>query len=110
MDRSICGIALLDDKPNAAAMRLLHRAVNPASVGGLFHPADFFDLSPEWPDTREFLSVFARSFQKRFYFALFAVGYDTGGKGSRADFRVRLPCHKLGPMTTKTHSGHYRRL
>ena len=54
--------------------------------------------SPEWPDTLEFLSVFARSFQKRFYFALFAVGYDTGGKGSRADFRVRLPCHKLGPQ------------
>ena len=44
----------------------------------------------------EFLGIFVRSFQKRFYFALFAAGYDTGGKGSRADFRVRLPCHKLG--------------
>ena len=61
-------------------------------------PADSFDSGPEWPDTLEFLSVFARSFQKRFYFALFAVGYDTGGKGSRADFRVRLPYHKLGPQ------------
>jgi len=66
--------------------------------GPVPNPADFFDSSPEWPDTLEFLSVFARNFQKRFYFALFAVGYDTGGKGSRADFRVRLPCHKLGPQ------------
>ena len=41
--------------------------------------------SPEWPDTLEFLSVFARSFQKRFYFALFAVGYDTCGAAQRFD-------------------------
>jgi hypothetical protein len=47
------------------------------SNGPVTNPVDFFDSSPEWPNTREFLSVFARSFQKRFYFALFAVGYDS---------------------------------